>query len=134
MKRFWTILAFASLLSFSLVADETNAVAPKKIGTKEADKHYDESLTVTGKVAQVTIREKLVFINLDQPHPNSPFTAVVFSANTNQFGDLSKLKDKAVEITGKIKNYNESPEIVLESSNQLKIVEQPALSDKPEQK
>lgn len=123
MKRFWLVLIFGFLISLPVVADETNAVAPKKIGTIEADKHYDETLTITGKVAQVTIREKIVFINLDQPHPNSPFTAVIFAAKTNQFGDLSKLKDKAVEITGKIKNFNDSPEVVLDSTNQLKIVE-----------
>ena len=123
-----------SLISLSAAADDTNAVAPRKIGAKEADKHYDESLTVTGKVAQVTIREKLVFINLDQPHPNSPFTAVVFAANTNKFGDISKLKGKDVEVTGKVKKFNESPEVVLDSTNQLKIVEPPAASDKPEQK
>jgi DNA/RNA endonuclease YhcR with UshA esterase domain len=125
MKRFSTILVCASLVSFSLIAGETNAVTPKKIGATEADKHYNETLTVTGKVAQVTIREKLVFINLDKPHPDSPLTAIVFATHTNQFGDLAKLKDRPVEITGMITNYHDSPEIVLESSNQLKIVEQP---------
>jgi DNA/RNA endonuclease YhcR with UshA esterase domain len=134
MNRLWTVLILTSLISLSTMADETNAVAPKKIGAKEADKHFDETLTVTGKVAQVTIREKLVFLNLDQPHPNSPFTAVVFAANTNKFGDISKLKGKNVEVTGKIKNYNDAPEVVLDSTNQLKIVEPPAASDKPEQK
>ena len=130
MKRFCAILASTSILSFCFGADPTNGVAPKKISAREADKHFDETLTVTGKVAQVTIREKVVFLNLDQPHPNSPFTGVIFAANTNQFGDLTKLKDKSVEITGKIKNYNDAPEIVLDSTNQLKVVE----SGKPEQK
>src|SRR3954466_16097999 len=134
MKRLSTLLALASFISLSAAADETNAVAPRKVGAKEAGKHFDETLTVTGKVAQVTVREKLVFVNLDEPHPNSPFTAVVFSANTNQFGDISKLKGKAVEVTGKVKNYNDSPEIVMDSTNQLKIVEAPAASDKPEKK
>jgi DNA/RNA endonuclease YhcR with UshA esterase domain len=130
MKRFWMVLGFASFLVLPLLADDTNSVSLAKISAKDAGKHLNEDLTVTGKVAQVTIREKVVFINLDQPHPNAPFTAVVFAANTNQFGDLSKLKDKNVEITGQIKNYNGSAEAVLDSSNQLKIVELPA-AEKP---
>ena len=133
MKQLWTVLAFASLLTLPAFGDDTNAVAPKKIGTLEAAKHYDENLTVTGKVVQVTIREKIVFVNLDKPHPDSPFTAVIFAANTNQFGDLAALKDKAVEMTGKIKNYNDSPEMVLDSTNQLKILDSVPVA-KPEQK
>jgi DNA/RNA endonuclease YhcR with UshA esterase domain len=127
MKRLPQYLAAVALLCFSvpLHAGEPSGAAQKKISAEEADKHYDENLTVTGKVAQVTIRSKVVFLNLDQAFPNSPFTGVIFSANTNQFGDLKKLNGKDVEITGKVKKYNDRPEIVLNGTNQLRIVEQP---------
>jgi DNA/RNA endonuclease YhcR with UshA esterase domain len=99
-----------------------NGTNLSKIGAAEARKHYDQTLVVTGKIAQVTFRPSIVFLNLDEAFPNSPFAAVVFSRATNQFGDLSKLKGKDVEITGKIKEYRNKPEIVLESTNQLMIV------------
>ena len=130
MKRFWMVLACVFLTILPSFADETNSVPTAKISARDAGKHLNEDLTVTGKVAQVTIREKVVFINLEQPHPNAPFTAIVFAANTNQFGDMAKLKDKNVEISGEIKSYNGTPEIVLDSSNQLKIVESPGV-EKP---
>jgi DNA/RNA endonuclease YhcR with UshA esterase domain len=80
-------------------------------------------MIVTGKVAQVTIRPKVVFLNLDQPFPDSPFTLVIYSRETNQFGDLNALDGKDVEATGKIKNYHDRPEIILDSTNQLKVIE-----------
>ena len=99
--------------------DSTNSPAPAKIGAKAASQHYDQLLTVTGTVAQVSIRPAIVFINLDQPYPDSPFAAIIHPEATNQFGNLKSLKGKAVEITGKITNYHDRPEIILENSNQL---------------
>jgi hypothetical protein len=109
-------------LALRLPADGTNSPAPLKIGTVDASKHYGEELIVTGKVAQVSIRPKIVFINLDKPYPDSPFTLVILPGATNQFGEVQALKGKNVEARGKIKNFHDRPEIVLESSNQLEVV------------
>ena len=97
-------------------------VLPEKIGTLEASKYYDETMVVTGKVVQVTVRPNVAILNLDQASPNSPFTAVIFQENVSQFGDLQKLKNQAVEINGTITEYHDKPEIVLESPNQIKVV------------
>ncbi len=121
MKSFFPallILAFALKLS----ADQTNSVTPLKIGTGDAGKFYDQEMTVTGKVAQVSFREKVVILNLDQPFPESPFSVVVFSTATNQFGDLKALDGKNVEVKGKIKKYKDKPEIVLDKPSQLKVL------------
>ena len=112
-------------------ADSTNSPAPAKIGTKAASEHYDQLLTVTGTVAQVTIRPAIVFINLDQPFPDSPFVAVIHPEATNQFGNLKALKGKAVEITGKIKNYHDHPEVIMDHTNQLVIVPGPVTTNAP---
>ena len=100
-------------------ADATNI--PVKIGALAAADHYNQLMTVTGVVAQVSIRPSIIFINLDQPYPDSPFAAVIHSAATNQFGDLRALKGRAVEITGKVVNYRDHPEILLEKSAQLLV-------------
>ena len=118
-----SILLF-SFLSLCLVAlaDDTTSAAPAKIPAADAASHYGETLAVWGKVAQVTVRPKVVFVNLDQPYPNARFTGVIFADNTNGFTNLRALRGETVEITGRIKNYQDKPEIVLTNAAQLKVV------------
>ncbi len=47
---------------------------------------------------------------------------MVFARSTNLFGDLKSLEGKQVEVKGKIEEYNNRPEIVLNSTNQLKVL------------
>lgn len=121
-----TIFAFVLVLAAfhqRASADTTNAPAPIRIGASEAAKHYDESAVVTGKVAQVTFRPKVVFLNIDKPFPDAPFTALIFAKDTNSFGDLKAFEGKSVEICGKIKEFKNGPEIVLDNTNQLKVLQ-----------
>ena len=105
-------------------ADTTNSPSIK-ISAAQAEKHFQETLTVTGTVAQVTLRERIVYLNLDQPFPKAPLTGVIFARSTNQFGDLSQLQGKPVEITGRIDDHGGQLQIILNSTNQLKVVEPP---------
>jgi len=105
-----------------LSAAPTTNSPPLKIGADEATNYFDQDMIVTGKVAQVTVRPGIVFLNMDQPYPDSPFTLVIFPDNAAQFGDLEALNGRDVEAAGKIKKYHDKPEIVLESTNQLKIL------------
>ncbi|MGD0207086.1 MAG: hypothetical protein ABSC89_05720 [Verrucomicrobiota bacterium] len=129
MRTFLSILVVLTF-AIKLSAADTNAPALSKtdtsarlkIGAGEADKHYDQEMIVTGKVAQVTIRPTVTFLNLDKPFPNSPFTVVIFHGHSSFFGDANALKGKSIEIRGKIKNYNDKPEIALDSTNQLTVL------------
>ncbi len=134
MKTCLLLVAALTLTANLAPADPTNAAAPAKIGAADAGKFYDQRMIVTGTVAQVTLRPTIVFLNLDQPYPNSPFAAIIHSENTNQFGDLKSLQGKAVEIEGTIKKYRDKPEIVLESSNQLTVVIAAVPTNTPAQK
>jgi len=137
-----TFLSLLIVLTFALrlPAAETNASArpkakastPMKIGAGEADKHYDEEMIVTGKVAQVTIRPKVTFLNIDKVFPNSPFTVVIFHGQSSYFGDVNALKGKSIEIRGKIKQFNDKPEIALNDTNQLTVFESPAPARVPD--
>ena len=93
------------------------------VRAKGADIFYNQTAMVTGKVAQVTFRSNVVFVNLEQPYPNSPFTGVIFKKDTNQFGDLVKLKGQSIGITGTVKEYEKKPEIVLTNASQLRVLE-----------
>jgi hypothetical protein len=120
----------AFLVLYPARAADTNA-APVKIGAVVADQHYGENLIVTGKVVQVTIRPRAVFLNFDQPYPDSPFTGVIFSRSTNQFADLLSLKGASVEVSGMVTNYQNKPEIVLTNARQLTITAPGTEEQKP---
>jgi hypothetical protein len=139
MKTLTAIVAAFGLCSLLAVAQDAKAPAPqasgpKRISAADAAKHYDETVIVTGKVAQVSVRPKLVYVNLDKKYPDAPMYCVVFARATNQFGDLKKLEGKQVEVKGKIEEYQSKPQIILNSTNQLKVVEktaEPGDSKKP---
>jgi DNA/RNA endonuclease YhcR with UshA esterase domain len=131
MKTLIAVAAALGVSSFLAVAQSTDAAAPKptsvkRISAVEAEKHYDETVIVTGKVAQVSIRPKLTYINLDKKYPQTPMYCVVFARATNQFGDLKKLEGKDIEVKGKIEEYQSKAQIILNSSNQLTVIEKPA--------
>ena len=120
MKRCLPFLGFL-ILALNLSAGDTNNAAPMKIGTADAKNFFGKEMIVTGQVAQVSIRPGIVFLNMDKPYPNSPFTLVIFPAATNQFGNIKSLRGASVEATGKIISYHNRAEIVLEKAKQLKV-------------
>jgi len=120
------------LLLFSFVSagaqetkrDSTAATnATIKIEAASAKEHIGAQAVVKGKIAEVNIGERVTRLNFEQAYPKNPFTAVIFSRSTNQFPEIEKLKGKTVEISGKVTAYREKPEIVLTSSNQVRIIE-----------
>jgi len=117
-----TILLILAVLTFAIKAPaaDTNAV-PLKIGTADATNYYDKEMIVTGRVAQVTIRPTVTFMNLDQPYPDSPFTVVIFHGHSSFYGDANALKGKSIEIKGKVTSYHDKPEIALDRMDQLTV-------------
>jgi DNA/RNA endonuclease YhcR with UshA esterase domain len=120
MKIYFWVFAIL-ILALNLSADPTGNTLPAKIGTEEAKNFLGREMIVTGTVAQVSIRPKIVFLNMDKPYPDSPFTLVIFPAATNQFSNLKSLKGASVEVTGTITNYHDRAEMVLEKAGQLKV-------------
>jgi hypothetical protein len=118
MKLNFLVAVVAALATTAFADPDTG---PSKIGALDAPKFYGREMIVTGTVAQVTIRPTIVFLNMDKPYPRSPFTLVIFPAATNQFSNLKALKGASVEAKGKIVNYHNRPEIVLEKASQLTV-------------
>jgi DNA/RNA endonuclease YhcR with UshA esterase domain len=132
MKTFVVSLVTLGLSAGCVLAEQTNQSAPKVIGAIEAKDNVDSTVVVTGKVAQVSVREKMVYLNLEEPYPDSPLSAVIFARSTNQFPEVEKLKGRNVEISGKIEEFRERPQIVINSTNQLKVVEEKKTTEKSE--
>ncbi|HUB86839.1 MAG TPA: hypothetical protein VMB22_03035 [Verrucomicrobiae bacterium] len=121
VKTMFSVLVVMAL-AVRLSAADTNAPALLKIGALQATNYYGKEMIVTGRVAQVTIRPTITFLNLDERYPDSPFTVVIFHGHSSFYGDINVLRGKSIEIKGKIKNYKDKPEIVLDSTNQLTVL------------
>jgi hypothetical protein len=130
MKTLLQMLALVAI-GFGSRAAETNDVAllktnppgPLKIGAADATNYYGKEMIVTGRVAQVTIRPAVTFLNLDKAYPNSPFAVVIFHGQSSFFGDVNALKGKQIEVRGKIIKYKGGSEIALDTTNQLAVLD-----------
>jgi len=132
-------LLLASLLSISLLvalgqtdkpetpkSETPKAETGKKFNTAEAATLIGKNATLVGKVSGVKQTDTVTHINFDKPFPNQTFTAVLFAKNSGSFTNLDKLIGKTVEISGKVEDYKGKPQIVLQTKNQLTVVEKTA--------
>jgi hypothetical protein len=137
------LLLLAALFPFAAPithAQDTKSNSPGKassdsgpaisISAAEAKNHTNVNALVTGKVVELNKTARTVYLNFEKPFPNQVFSAIIFAAKTNQFANVEQYKDKIVEVTGKIIEYRNRPEIILESTNQIRIVEKPAETEK----
>ena len=114
MAGAWTLAWAAS------ASAQTNV--PPRIPAAAATNYLNQEVIVTDRVAQVTIRPTIVFLNLNQKYPDSPLTCVIKGSDTNNFSDLRNYQNKEVEVSGRITDYQGKPEIVLAATNQIKIL------------
>ena len=123
MKKLFIILAVFVIEVVQASAAGTNAVALLKISAAEATNYYDREMIVTGTVAQVTIRSSVTFLNLDEKYPESPLAVVIIHGKSSYYGDANSLKGKSIEIRGKVIKYKDKPEIALDATNQLVVLD-----------
>jgi len=101
-------------------------VPPAAAGTisaTDAAAHTGQTATVEGVVSNVYQSPGgTVFLDFGGSYPNNSFAAVIFPSDTNKFPGVNALSGKKADITGPIKDYRGKPEIVLKSTDQLKIV------------
>ncbi|OIO41099.1 hypothetical protein AUJ10_01650 [Candidatus Pacearchaeota archaeon CG1_02_31_27] len=98
---------------------------PNIIRACSASDFIGQEKTVQGKIVDVyKSKTNTVFINFEKPYPNTCFTAVIFSSDLSKFPSEIEnyFEDKTVKITGKIKEYNGKPEIILDEPSQIEIV------------
>lgn len=95
----------------------------QKITSKEVKQHIGDSLRITGFIADIYLGEKVAYLNFENKFPKNVFSCAIFSGKFDEFGDLSKYKNKNAEVTGKITTYKNKPQIILESKDQIKIIQ-----------
>lgn len=91
-------------------------------GIKEARTHIGETGCIKGEVVQVfTSAAGNTFLNFCSNYKSCPFSAVIFSSDSGEITNPQKYSGKNVEITGLIRTYQGNAEIILKSSDQVKI-------------
>ena len=92
------------------------------ISSQEVKFHIGDSLAIRGYVADIYLSDKVAYINFENKFPKNIFSCAVFENRFNDFGDLSKYKEKTVEVTGKITTYKNKPQVILNSKDQIRIM------------
>jgi len=94
------------------------------ITPKEVKAHVGDSLVIKGFVTDVYLSDKVAYLNFENKFPKNIFSCAIFSNKFEEFGDLSRFKNKNVEVNGKITTYKNKPQVILNSKDQIKIISQ----------
>ncbi len=88
----------------------------------EASKRLGSSVCITGKVLNVQQSDSGAawFLNFCENYSTCPFSAVVFTKDLRDVGDVRMLAGKTVEVHGKVLEYKGVPEIIIRDARQLK--------------
>ncbi len=102
-------------------------ISTAQVVSADSTKYYEgKEITMTGKVSSTFVtkgEKKKVLINFGQPHPNESFTIVIEEADLSKFKyDPSEfLKDKKLQVKGKVKMYKDKPEMFVSSPDQITV-------------
>lgn len=109
MRMLALLLLSANCLAACLPITE----APNKLGS---------TLCITGKVLTVqrSPTGSAWFLNFCEDYAKCPFSAVVFTRDLRDVGDVRMLEGRTIEVHGKLLLYKGVPEIIIRDARQLK--------------
>ncbi|HUZ47013.1 MAG TPA: hypothetical protein VMW54_10295 [Terriglobia bacterium] len=111
--------------SKGLDAVRTTQSSPESgcLDLQSAGKHTGENNCVAARVLRVfTSRSGSTFLDFCADYRKCPFTSVIFASDRSQFGNLSALEGRKVEIRGEITSYNGRAEIIIHNPRQVRAV------------
>src|SRR4029077_8755793 len=105
-------------LSFIVAALPARA---QTIAPAEIKAHVGQTVTVQAAVSDVHIgRAGVTFIDIGGGYPDDAFPSVISRSTRAKFPHAKDLKAKTVAIRGKVVLYQNRPEIILKTADQLK--------------
>jgi hypothetical protein len=122
LKHFRGLMVVGAWMLAWAASASAQTNVPPRIPAAAATNYLNQEVIVTDRVAQVTIRPTIVFLNLNQKYPDSPLTCVIKGSDTNNFSDLKNYQDEEVEVSGRITDFQGKPEIILTTTNQINIL------------
>lgn len=121
-RRFLSLALLAALCAGCARAPGGNPDGPT-ISWRQAARHYDEFVTVEGKIVRTHNSGKACFLNF---HPNwrQTLTAVIFARSFPAFPPKPEefYRGKRVRVKGVVLQYEGRPEIILESPHQIEVL------------
>jgi hypothetical protein len=87
----------------------------------DAVDYNGKTVTVKGFVADIFKNEKVAFLNFVKKYPDNPFTGVIFARKFDDFPDITKFKNKNVELTGRVSMYKGKPQIIINKTSQIRV-------------
>jgi hypothetical protein len=107
------------LLALLLLA--TNGLATC-LPITEAPNKLGSTVCITGKVlaVQQSPSGAAWFLNFCEDYTKCPFSAVVFTKDLRDVGDVRMLAGKTIEVNGRVLEYKGVPEIIIRDARQLK--------------
>ncbi len=101
------------------------ASAQTKIPAKEAAKHINETVTITGKIfgSKFFANSNMTLLDVGGFNPNQELTLMISGTDRPKFKGKPEddYKGKEVTITGKIIDFKGKPEIVITDPEQIKV-------------
>jgi DNA/RNA endonuclease YhcR with UshA esterase domain len=112
----------ALILALALTLAAAPALAQTVIPPEDCPKHVGETVTIEGAVSEVhhAASGRATFIDMGGRYPNNPFGAVIFKDDADKFPNIDTLTGKVIDITGRVKDYKGSCEIIVNDPAQLK--------------
>ena len=123
-------MIFVSVLALASGAFAQSGALPE-IPASDATNYLDQEVIVTDKVVQVAIRPTIWLLHLNQKYPKSPLNCVVRGSYTNNFPDFENYLGRRIEVTGRITEHAGRLEMVLTTTNQIKIVSAAKINPQP---
>ncbi len=92
------------------------------ISWEEAEKHYGEEVIVKGKVVSTYQSDEVTYLNFAENYWET-LTIVIFNDDLNKFAIEPEMffNRKEVLLMGRIKKYEDSPEIIIENPHSIII-------------
>jgi DNA/RNA endonuclease YhcR with UshA esterase domain/HKD family nuclease len=117
----------ASAAPAAVPSSPTPAPAPAAdapVPWQDAGDYVGQKVTVAGEVVRSYNSGKVVFLNFDEDW-RGKFSVVIFASDFDNFPQPPEemYLHKAIHATGKIKEYKGAPEMIVESPEQIEIVD-----------
>ena len=112
------ISAHIALLVSLFLSPSLNAA--ECLSLQQAAQHIGETKCVTGKVLNVRVGNKGVhFLDFCEDQIACAFTAVAFTNDLKDVGDVRHLVGRTIKLRGALKTYDGRPEIILSRISQI---------------
>ena len=103
----------------------TNLTGLKIVPACQSMDYLNKKVIIEGYIIDGyrSAKSNVIMLNFEKPYPDQCFTAIIFNADQDKFVEKPEnyYLNKTVRVEGKIKQYKNRPEIILNSPQQIEV-------------